>query len=213
MRRMMQWGLSFWVLSFGFGHALAQVPALKKENMQTDQLERITLGGGCFWCLEAVIERLPGVREAVSGYAGGHVPNPTYEQVCTKTTGHAEVIQIEFDPKVIPLEDLLDVFWQAHDPTTPNRQGADVGPQYRSIILYKDAAQKAAVEASVARANQTLYRGRIVTQIVPLETFYKAEDYHQDYFKKNPNQPYCQVVIRPKLQKLEGKGVVPKNTP
>lgn len=190
-----------------------QGPALKKETMQTNRLERLTLGGGCFWCLEAVLERVPGVHEVVSGYAGGHVPNPTYEQVCTKTTGHAEVVQILFDPVRTSVDTLLEVFWQAHDPTTPNRQGADVGPQYRSIILYADEEQKRLAEASMARANQQLYQGRIVTQLVPLETFYPAEDYHQDYFRKNPNQPYCQVVIRPKLQKLESKGTVPKSRP
>jgi len=160
-----------------------------------------TLGGGCFWCLEAVFERIPGVTAVTSGYAGGKVSNPTYEQVCTGTTGHAEVVQIAYDPKRISYEGLLDVFWKAHDPTTMNRQGADVGTQYRSVILYHDEAQKAAALASVKNAQAAL-KDRIVTEVVPLTAFWKAEDYHQDYYNANKAAGYCRVVISPKLKKL-----------
>jgi len=160
------------------------------------------LGGGCFWCMEALFETLPGVVSVTSGYAGGHVPNPTYKQVCTGTTGHAEVIRIEYDPSRIRYEDLLEAFWEAHDPTTPNRQGNDVGPQYRSIILYVNEAQRRAAEKSRAEAARKFSRP-IVTEIVPLERFYLAEAYHQDYFRKNPEQAYCQFVIRPKLEKFQ----------
>ncbi len=162
----------------------------------------LVVGGGCFWCTEAAYELVPGVKAVVSGYAGGSVVNPTYKQITTGRTGHAEVIRIDYDPAEVSLETLLDFFWDIHDPTTLNRQGADVGPQYRSIILYADEAQKAAAEASLAKANPG-WGGRIVTEIVPLKTFYEAEEYHQDYYKKNPDAGYCRVVIRPKLEKLK----------
>lgn len=169
----------------------------------TPTLERATFGGGCFWCVEAIFEKLDGVRSVTSGYCGGQPDNPSYEQVCQGTTGHAEVIQIEFDPKVITFEQLLEVFWIAHDPTTKNRQGADVGTQYRSVIFYHSPEQLAYAERSKAIANAPdQYNGRIVTEIEPLKTFFAAESYHQDYFRRNPNQPYCQVVIAPKLKKL-----------
>jgi peptide-methionine (S)-S-oxide reductase len=177
--------------------------------------ERITFGGGCFWCLEAVFQRLNGVKSVASGYAGGSVPNPTYKQVCAGETGHAEVVQIEFDPRQITFEKLLDVFWAAHDPTTLNRQGRDVGTQYRSAIFYENEAQKAAAEKSKAAA-QPEFQDPIVTQIAALQTFYKAEDYHQNYFNLNAGtNPYCSVVIRPKLQKLLQKGLIKAepNTP
>jgi peptide-methionine (S)-S-oxide reductase len=161
-----------------------------------------TFGGGCFWCLEAVFEKLAGVKSVTSGYAGGRVENPTYKQVCGGDTGHAEVIQIEFDPAIISYSQLLEVFWDAHDPTTPNRQGPDEGTQYRSIILYHDEAQKLAAEKSKQDAAKQ-FKARIVTEIVPLTRFYAAEAYHQDYFRNNPRYPYCAVVIRPKLDKLE----------
>ncbi|RME90098.1 MAG: peptide-methionine (S)-S-oxide reductase [Verrucomicrobia bacterium] len=164
--------------------------------------EKATLGGGCFWCLEAVFERLDGVLAVTSGYAGGHTPHPTYKQVCTGETGHAEVVQIEFDPRRISYDQLLEVFWLAHDPTSLNRQGADVGTQYRSIILYHDEAQRKAAERSKAEAQKHFSRP-IVTKIVPLKAFYPAENYHQDFFRNNPSQPYCQAVIAPKLKKLE----------
>jgi peptide-methionine (S)-S-oxide reductase len=170
--------------------------------------ERITFGGGCFWCLEAVFQRLDGVKSVASGYAGGSVPNPTYKQVCAGETGHAEVVQIEFDPQRITFGKLLEVFWAAHDPTTLNRQGRDVGTQYRSAIFYENEAQKAAAEKSKAAA-QPEFRDPIVTEIAALKTFYKAEDYHQNYFNLNAGtNPYCSVVIRPKLQKLLQKGLI-----
>jgi peptide-methionine (S)-S-oxide reductase len=166
--------------------------------------ETLVLGGGCFWCTEAAYQLLPGVTSVVSGYAGGKTSNPTYEEVCSETTGHAEVIQIKFDADVISLDKVLAYFWDIHDPTTLNRQGADVGTSYRSIILYADEAQKHAAEKSLTDAQKT-FRDPIVTQIVPLKKFWPAEDYHQDYFKKNPNAGYCQFVIAPKIKKLERK--------
>lgn len=170
--------------------------------MNTNQVEIADLGGGCFWCMEAVFQRIPGVKSVASGYAGGHVANPTYEQVCTDTTGHAEVVQIEFDPAKISFGKLLDYFWEFHDPTTLNRQGNDVGTQYRSIILYNSPAQKAAAEKSKAEA-QKKFKDPIVTEIVPLTKFYKAEAYHQDYYNNNSSQPYCRLTISPKVQKIE----------
>jgi peptide-methionine (S)-S-oxide reductase len=170
--------------------------------------ERITFGGGCFWCMEAVFQRLKGVKSVASGFAGGDLPNPSYKQVCTGDTGHAEVVQLEFDPAQVSFETLMHVFWAAHDPTTLNRQGADSGTQYRSIILYENDAQKAAAEKSKAEAQKD-FKDPIVTQIVPLKAFYKAEDYHQDYFNSTGDRnPYCTVVIRPKLQKLLSKGLI-----
>jgi len=171
------------------------------QTMNTNHTELADFGGGCFWCMEAVFQRLPGVKSIASGYAGGHTENPTYHQVCGGDTGHAEVIQIEFDPRQISYEKLLHYFWEAHDPTTLNRQGADEGTQYRSIILYRNEAQKAA-EKSKAEAQKN-FRSHIVTEIVPLKEFYKAEDWHQDYYNNNSNRDYCVVVIKPKLEKLE----------
>jgi peptide-methionine (S)-S-oxide reductase len=181
---------------------LGGVQELSAQNMNTNQTEFAFLGGGCFWCMEAVFQRIPGVKSVTSGYAGGHTENPTYAQVCTGSTGHAEVTRIEFDPKVLSYEKLLDFFWDAHDPTTLNRQGADEGTQYRSIILYENDAQKAAAEKSVTEAHSK-FKSRIVTQIVPLKKFYPAEKYHQDYYNLNQNQPYCRVVIRPKVDRIE----------
>lgn len=163
--------------------------------------ERATFGGGCFWCLEAVFEDLKGVSAVTSGYAGGHVENPTYEQVCGKQTGHAEVVQIEFDPKVISYDQLMKIFFAMHDPTTPDQQGADKGPQYRSIILYESAKQKKEAEAALQTAQKD-YKNPIVTQVVPLRKFYSAETYHQGYYKANPRQGYCSVVIAPKVEKM-----------
>ena len=169
---------------------------------QPEPREIATLGGGCFWCLEAVYAELAGVERVVSGYAGGRVANPSYEQVCAGTTGHAEVVQIVFDPRVISYRELLEVFFTIHDPTTPNRQGHDVGTQYRSIILYHDAGQRATAEETVARLGaEGPWDGPIVTEIAPLAAFYPAEAYHQDYFKRNPQQPYCQIVVAPKVAK------------
>lgn len=174
---------------------------LHAEPMKT---EKATLGGGCFWCVEAVYERLPGVLSVVSGYAGGHTANPTYEDVTTGRTGHAEVVQIEYNPDEATFAQILDLFWQAHDPTTLNRQGADTGTQYRSIILTGNDEQARIARESKERA-QPKFKSPIVTEIVPLEKFYPAEDAHQDFYERNPHHPYNQAVIRPKLQKLEEK--------
>lgn len=187
--------------------SIAVANAQTTNAMNTNQLETATLGGGCFWCMEAVYERLPGVISVTSGYAGGHTENPTYKQVCGGDTGHAEVTQIKFDPAKISYAKLLEVFWQAHDPTTLNRQGADVGTQYRSIILYQDDQQKQIAEKSKAAAQANALKP-IVTEIVPLKKFYPAEDYHQGYYDANGNAPYCQAVIAPKLEKLEHKQVI-----
>jgi peptide-methionine (S)-S-oxide reductase len=165
--------------------------------------ETVTLGGGCFWCLDAVFKDLKGVEEIASGYSGGSVPNPTYEQVCTAETGHAEVIQITFNPKVVTLRELLRIFFTLHDPTTKDKQGNDVGPQYRSVVFYRDEEQKKVAEEVIAEVEREVWGvGKVVTELKPFEAFYKAEDYHQDYYKKNPWQPYCLVVIRPKVAKL-----------
>jgi peptide-methionine (S)-S-oxide reductase len=165
--------------------------------------ELATLGGGCFWCLEPIFKDLKGVESVVSGYAGGHVDNPTYEQVCGGRTGHAEVVQIAFDPQVVSYRDLLDVFFTIHDPTTKDRQGADVGPQYRSIILHHSPEQKAAAEEAIAELEaKRVWHAPIVTELVPLERFYPGEEYHQDYFEQNPRQRYCQIVIAPKVAKF-----------
>ncbi|WP_108978199.1 peptide-methionine (S)-S-oxide reductase MsrA [Leptospira ryugenii] len=170
--------------------------------------EVATIGGGCFWCLEAVYLRIPGIQSVVSGYAGGKTDNPTYKEICTGTTGHAEVIQITFDPKQISFNQVLDIFWHAHDPTTLNRQGNDVGTQYRSIILFHNEEQKSIAEKSKQEFSY-LYPKPIVTEITELRTFYPAESYHQNYFENNPNNPYCNFIILPKLQKLglDGKGI------
>jgi peptide-methionine (S)-S-oxide reductase len=173
----------------------------ENEPMKT---EKATLGGGCFWCVEAVYERLPGILSVVSGYAGGETENPTYEDICTGKTGHAEVVQIEYDPAKISYEKIIDLFWDAHDPTTLNRQGNDVGTQYRSIILTASEDEARLARESKDRA-QPKFNSPIVTEIVPLEKFYPAEDYHQDFYRENPMHPYNIAVIRPKLQKLEEK--------
>ncbi len=175
-----------------------------ETNDPTDtNLKQATIGGGCFWCVEAVFLEVAGIKSAVSGYAGGHVPNPTYEQVCAKTTGHAEVVQLTYDPEVITFPEILEIFWKTHDPTTLNRQGADVGPQYRSIILYHDQEQKELAEKYKARLDESgAFDNPIVTEIAALETFYPAENYHQNYYKNNPFQGYCAFVIRPKMEKF-----------
>lgn len=164
----------------------------------------IILGGGCFWCIEALFQGIPGVVSATSGYAGGELKNPSYRDVCNGTTGHAEVVKIEFNPDEIILKKILELFFLAHDPTTLNRQGADVGTQYRSIILYENDAQMILANQVITELNNSgAYKDPIVTEVVPLETFYPAEDYHQDYFKNNPEQSYCQIVIAPKLEKFK----------
>ncbi len=169
----------------------------------SDKLGTATLGAGCFWCVEAVFQDLRGVERVVSGYAGGSAKNPTYQQVCSGNTGHAEVVQITFDPDAISFEDLLYVFWRIHDPTTLNRQGADVGTQYRSVILYHDEKQKTIAEKSKQETDASeLWPNPIVTEISPLHDFYEAETYHQDYYRQNPNQGYCRLVIDPKVRKF-----------
>ena len=166
--------------------------------------QQATLGGGCFWCIEAPMQELRGVERVVSGYAGGHVEEPTYEAVCNGTTGHAEVVQVTYDPAEITYRELLEVFFALHDPTTKDRQGPDVGSQYRSAIFYHDEDQRATAEALVEELEGEAYDG-IVTEVEPLETFYEAEEYHQNYYEKNPNQPYCAVQIPPKLEKVREK--------
>ena len=169
----------------------------------TRRTEEATLGGGCFWCLEAVFKELAGVESVGSGYAGGSVPNPTYEQVCGKKTGHAEVVQVRFDPDVLDYKDLLRMFFAIHDPTTKDRQGADAGPQYRSIILHHSEAQRAAADDVMKEITaQGIYSDPLVTELVPLEKFWPAEAYHDDYFARNPEQGYCRIVIEPKVAKF-----------
>ena len=167
------------------------------------QRETATFGNGCFWCTEAIFKSLKGVETVESGYSGGKIKNPTYREVCSGLTGHAEVIQITFDPSVITYDELLEVFWETHDPTTPNRQGADVGTQYRSAVFYHTPEQKEAAEKYKAELNkQNVYNKPVVTEITPFDKFYKAEDYHQNYYAINPTQGYCQMIIVPKLEKF-----------
>lgn len=168
--------------------------------------QTITLGGGCFWCLEAVFDRLEGVTDVVSGYAGGRVPNPSYKEVCSGQTGHAEVVRVTFDADVIALPEVLDVFFAMHDPTTLNRQGADVGTQYRSAIYYEAPEHETVATETIAALNAAdIWSNPIVTEVAPLDIFYPAEDYHQEYFARNPNQGYCRVVVAPKVSKLRQK--------
>ena len=175
--------------------------AMKNEN-----LEVATLGGGCFWCLEAVYDELRGVKEVVSGYMGGHVPYPTYEQVCGKNTGHVEVVQVTFDPSVVSFKELLQVFFTIHDPTTMNRQGNDVGPQYRSAIFYHSDEQKQVSAEVMAEVEaEKLYSNRLVTEVTAADVFYRAEEYHQNYFANNRLQPYCMFVVAPKVGKFRKK--------
>jgi peptide-methionine (S)-S-oxide reductase len=180
-----------------------------EEKTMDGKTEFAVIGGGCFWCMEAVFEHVPGVKSVTSGYAGGHAQKPTYQEVCTGTTGHAEVVRIEFDPAIVTYAQLLDVFWDAHDPTTLDRQGGDEGTQYRSIILFANEAQQAAAGNSKTAA-QARISDPIVTEIVPLKEFYPAEEYHQHYFSKNPTAGYCRVVIKPKVSKLQKAGVIGK---
>lgn len=167
-------------------------------------METATFGAGCFWCVEAVFLNLKGVKSVVSGYSGGHIKNPSYKEVCNGNTGHAEVIQITYDPQVISFSELLEVFWQTHDPTTLNRQGNDVGTQYRSAIFYHNEAQQMLAEQYKKELDESgAFDAPIVTEISPLINFYKAEDYHQNYFSENPYQPYCSIIIRPKVEKFK----------
>jgi peptide-methionine (S)-S-oxide reductase len=184
------------------GIVLVGMAAGFAQNGNSNHTEFATLGGGCFWCMDAVFKLLPGVKSITSGYAGGHTENPTYDQVSTGDTGHAEVIQIEFDPQKISYDKLLYYFWEAHDPTTLNRQGADTGTQYRSIILYQSEKQKLLAEKSKLEA-QKKFHSPIVTEIVPLKKFYRGEAHHQDYYVNNSDQLYSQAVIRPKVEKIK----------
>jgi peptide-methionine (S)-S-oxide reductase len=169
----------------------------------SEQREIATLGGGCFWCLDGIFRDLKGVEKVESGYAGGQAKNPSYREVCSGTTGHAEVVQVTFDPSVVSFRDLMGVFFTIHDPTTLNRQGADVGTQYRSVVLYHSDEQRRAAEQAIADLTaKNVWDAPIVTQVVPFTTFYPAEQYHQDYFAQNPDQPYCQIVIAPKVAKF-----------
>ncbi|WP_316742452.1 peptide-methionine (S)-S-oxide reductase MsrA [Pedobacter antarcticus] len=166
--------------------------------------QKATFGMGCFWCSEALFDRLEGVTAVRSGYEGGAIPNPSYEDVCTGTTGHAEVIEVTYNPAKITYDELLEVFWKSHDPTTLNRQGADVGTQYRSVVFYNSPEQKATADKYKAELNKTMAFGKpVVTEITKAQPFYVAESYHQDYFAKNSNQPYCRLVVQPKIEKLE----------
>ncbi|WP_286965819.1 peptide-methionine (S)-S-oxide reductase MsrA [Flavobacterium sp. UBA4854] len=182
-----------------FALSLNGISQNKKANLET-----ITLGGGCYWCVEAVYENLDGVKSVVSGFSGGNVANPTYEEVCTGETGHAEVVQITYDKTVTDINEIFKVFFTVHDPTTLNRQGADVGTQYRSVIFYRNDEQKKAAQSIIADLNKAkVYNSPIVTKVEPFKVFYKAEDYHQNYYANNKNQPYCKMVIQPKIEKFE----------
>ncbi|MET3028124.1 peptide-methionine (S)-S-oxide reductase MsrA [Flavobacterium sp. UW10123] len=182
-----------------FALSLNGISQNKKANLET-----ITLGGGCYWCVEAVYENLDGVKSVVSGFSGGKVANPTYEEVCTGETGHAEVVQITYDKNVTDINEIFKVFFTVHDPTTLNRQGADVGTQYRSVIFYKNDEQKKAAQSIITELNKAkVYSSPIVTKVEPFKVFYKAEDYHQNYYSNNKNQPYCKMVIQPKIEKFE----------
>ena len=178
--------------------------AQNTKAKSASNLETITLGGGCYWCVEAVYENLDGVKSVVSGFSGGKVANPTYEEVCTGTTGHAEVVQITYDKTKTDINEIFQVFFTVHDPTTLNRQGADVGTQYRSVIFYKNEEQKKAAQSIIAELNkEKVYNSPIVTKVEPFKVFYKAEDYHQNYYANNKSQPYCKMVIQPKIEKFE----------
>lgn len=186
--------------------SIRSMAAMAAQPVPSTGEELAVLGGGCFWCLEACYQQLKGVSKVVSGYAGGHVDNPTYEQVCGKQTGHAEVVAITYNPNIITFKDLLDVFFTLHDPTTPNRQGADVGPQYRSIILYTNEQQKQVAEQVIAEVTaEKLYPNPIVTEVVPLTKLWPGEQYHQNYYNDNPNQGYCRMVVGPKVAKFRSK--------
>jgi peptide-methionine (S)-S-oxide reductase len=182
----------------------AATSTVAADAIPSGKTESAVIGGGCFWCVEAQYKMLKGVNKVISGYAGGHVDNPTYKQVCNGDTGHAEVIQIDYDPSIITYKDIMDLFWLAHDPTTLNRQGNDEGTQYRSTIMFMNEEQKKIAEVSMVEAQKEIPE-KIVTEIVPLKKFYPAEDYHQDYFANNPYQGYCRVVVSPKVAKFKKK--------
>jgi len=192
----------------GTGEGLTQndkkSKTMESKSLENNQLKAATLGAGCFWCVEAVFQQLKGVKEVTSGYSGGHIKNPSYKEVVRGNTGHAESVQIKYDPNMVGFEKILDVFWKTHDPTTLNRQGADIGPQYRSVIFYHNQEQKEIAEQSKEKMEQSGYfNDPIVTAIDPYRNFYVAEDYHQDFYKNNPNQPYCRFNIDPKMEKMQ----------
>ncbi len=192
--------MSFWLNVFWLTLAL---PGLSDHSESPKKMEKATFGAGCFWCVEAVFQDLEGVEKVVSGYMGGHVKNPSYREVCNGTTGHAEVIQVTFDPQKISYDELLEVFFKTHDPTTLNRQGNDVGTQYRSAVFYHSEPQQKQAEQRKQQLDQAkAFAKPIVTEIVPAQEFYEAEDYHQNYYNLNGSQPYCQFVIRPKVDKV-----------
>ena len=193
----------FLIISF-FALTRTEAKTSQKENQMQNKTEIATLGGGCFWCIEAIYNRVRGVIKVTSGYSGGDVKNPTYEQVSTGTTGHAESVQIEFDPSIISYNEILDIFWQIHDPTQLNRQGNDIGPQYRSVIFYHNERQKEiALESKAELEKEKIFDKPIVTEITAFKQFYPAESYHKDYYDRNSSEPYCQLVITPKLQKFK----------
>lgn len=195
--------LSFFIISLLL---VTTLYSQKDNTMENKNVETATLGAGCFWCVEAIFQSLKGVKSVTSGYSGGNVVNPGYREVTTGNTGHAEVIQVKFNPDIIEYEAILEVFWKIHDPTTLNRQGPDIGTQYRSVIFYHSNQQKEIAERSKKEADASGYFSKpIVTAIEPYKNFYVAEDYHQDFYKKNPNQPYCQFRINPKIKKLENE--------
>jgi len=192
------------MIIFAFMAALINSTAQAGNDGAGAELELATFGGGCFWCVEAIFERVNGVHTVRSGYSGGHVENPTYNQVTSGKTGHAEVVQIQYDPSVIQFSALLEIFFKTHDPTTLNRQGADVGTQYRSLVLYHSDEQRRQTEDALRRLDQAgIWNDPIVTRVEPFKAFYPAEDYHQEYYENNPNQGYCRVVIQPKVEKFE----------
>lgn len=200
--------LAFGLVACSFSNSVPKKQKTTMENANEallgDSLEVATLGGGCFWCLEAVYQRMDGVKKVVSGYTGGQVENPTYKAVCTGTTGHAEVVQITFDTKKVSYAEILEVFWRIHDPTTLNRQGADVGTQYRSAIFYHSDKQKEIAEKSIeAMIQAQVWNGKITTEVAKLGVFYGAEDYHQDYYNQNSGQGYCVAVVAPKVEKFK----------
>jgi peptide-methionine (S)-S-oxide reductase len=187
-----------------FVFCLAKYWIIRRTEKYESELKLATFAGGCFWCTEAIFQRLKGVDKAMPGYSGGHVDHPTYEQVCTGSTGHAESIQIAYDPTKIAYDDLLEVFWKTHDPTTRNRQGSDFGPQYRSVVFYHDAEQKKIAEAYKSKLEtEHIWPRPIVTEIIPFTKFWPAENYHQNYYNSNPSKQYCAIVITPKIEKFK----------
>lgn len=204
MKKIFLFLITFFLISCnGQDKGTVTAKKIQEIKMDTTNLDQITFGGGCFWCVEGAFNMLKGVDKAVSGYSGGHTENPTYEEVCSGETGHAEVVQISYDPKIITYDQLLDVFFFLHDPTQLNRQGNDVGTQYRSVIYYKNETEKQKAEAAIREIDASgQYAGKVVTELTAFEKFWPAEAYHQGYYEANPNQPYCSAVVGPKIQKF-----------